>query len=200
MIYDFYFLDNVNCVRLCVCVHVQWQRSGEAAPQSLLAAAGSQSALPFSHGWILFSFGARTFHALHHEVGDLRMHAQVQWKHGVTTTETITDDFLQMWVSFTNSAVQLHGLYKAGDLAVSPGKQNASRPKYVFCWFDTLQWISLSCRLTYNEHVTRVVRTVAAFCEVEDVLTHTKHSDWDMEIHPLYSSSSFDVVVSSAMF
>lgn len=145
MIYDFYFLDNVNCVRLCVCVHVQWQRSGEAAPQSLLAAAGSQSALPFSHGWILFSFGARTFHALHHEVGDLRMHAQVQW-------------------------------------------------------FDTLQWISLSCRLTYNEHVTRVVRTVAAFCEVEDVLTHTKHSDWDMEIHPLYSSSSFDVVVSSAMF
>lgn len=31
---------------------------------------------------------------------------------GVTTTETITDDFLQMWVSFTNSAVQLHGLYR----------------------------------------------------------------------------------------
>lgn len=89
---------------------------------------------------------------------------------------------------------------KAGDLAVSPGKQNASRPKYVFCWFDTLQWISLSYLLTYNEHVTRVVRTVAAFCEVEDVLTHTKHSDWDMEIHPLYSSSSFDVVVSAAMF
>lgn len=200
MIYDFYFLDNVNCVRLCVCVHVQWQRSGEAAPQSLLAAAGSQSALPFSHGWILFSFGARTFHALHHEVGDLRMHAQVQWKQWSHNNRDHYWWFSTMWVSFTNSAVQLHGLYKAGDLAVSPGKQNASRPKYVFCWFDTLQWISLSCRLTYNEHVTRVVRTVAAFCEVEDVLTHTKHSDWDMEIHPLYSSSSFDVVVSSAMF